>query len=272
MKQNYSLRPGEKGEWISALEAVHLLSPKIGGDKKAKKALVERLLDSAIHCTAWWLAKGYDVGQPYIGQGVTLPDDFASLSEAALHDLTVEQSQPVISETKFGTNYALSVRAGNIFIGGQFWNLATKEDREQWSWANGLFKCSYPNVEAIAGFGEPLGPNSPKSRIRLYALGVHFHRPHVLGIVAKSAGEPARADTKPSNAGRKPSELWANWVAEVIWLQDNEDIEKFSANKLKDRIEDIAAKKGVLIPAPSSVYPAAQRVLSLLKEKRFGRS
>jgi hypothetical protein len=271
MSQEFSLRPGEKGEWITALEAVHLLSPMIGGDKKAKKALVERLLDSAILTTAWWIATGYDVGPPYVAKLGELPDDHASLSTAQLHDLRVEQSKPTVSETLAGPNHALSLSAGNVIIGGQFWTLATKQDREQWDWSNGLFKYSYPAAYTTEGATKLVDRHSLTARMRTYALGVHFHRPHVLDIVAERNGEPAKASSPPSNAGRKPSYLWANWVAEVISLQDDEAIENFTANQLKERIEKIASEKGVPIPVSSTVYPAARRVLRLLQEKQANR-
>lgn len=234
--------------------------------------MVERLLDSAINTTAWWLATGYDVGPPYVGKGVRLPNDFASLSEAELHHLMVEQSKPTVNVTRVGTNYALSVSKGDVIISGQFWTSATKQDREQWDWKAGLFKCSYSAVETTEGVSRLADRNPLTSRMRMYALGVHFHRPHVLDIVARREGEPAKAVAVPSNAGRKPSELWANWVAEVIWLQDNEAIEDLTANQLKDKIEDIAAAKGVAIPVSSTVYPAALALLRLLREGRANRS
>lgn len=50
----------DRTEFISALDAVHLLSAHLGGDKLAKRAIIERLMDGAIRSTCWWWAHGID--------------------------------------------------------------------------------------------------------------------------------------------------------------------------------------------------------------------
>lgn len=266
MTQNYSLRPGEKGEWISAVDAVHLLAPRLGSDRKAKKALVERLKDSAVHATAWWIATAYDVGTPYVPQPVEMPDE--PLSQADLQDLIVERSKPEISLKRCGPNKALTVDDGNVFIGGAFWNSATKEDQKQWDWSTGLFKCSYPNAEGLAGVGGKLHlESSPLARMRMYALGVHFHRPHVLRIIEDSTS-PIALPPEPSNRGRKRSPFWPRWIAEVISLHHEEGIGSMNAHQLVEVIEERMAQTGYPVPSKKTVYVTAMETLNLLKERQ----
>lgn len=267
--QNYSLRPGEKGEWIPAVDAVHLLAPRLGSDRKAKKALVERLKDSAVDATAWWIATGYDVGTPYVPQPVELPDDQSKpLAHADLHDLIVARSKPEISLKRCGPNKALTVDEGKVFIGGAFWNSATKEDQKQWDWSLGLFKCSYPSGEGLAGInGKPPSESSASVRIRMYALGVHFHRPHVLRIIEASTS-PIALTPEPSNRGRKRSPFWPRWIAEVISLHHEEGIGSMNAHQLVQVIEERMALTGYPVPSKKTVHETAMETLNLLKERQ----
>jgi hypothetical protein len=254
---------------------VHLLAPHFGNDRKAKKALVERLQDSAVLATAWWIATGYDVGAPYVPWGVETPGDSSSpLSPAELHDLTVESSKPDVSQSKAGPNRALTVSDGDILIGGQFWSQVTKEDQKQWDWASGLFKCSYPTCEGMARVGGKLGSKSmPIERMRMYALGVHFHRPDLLQMIrARAEGEVSKPEPS-SKRGRKRSDDWSRWIAEVIFvLLDEKNIETLTANKLVERVEDRVASTSGSLLSKSTVHDAAQQALDLLRKKRASRS
>lgn len=136
MEQSYSLRPSENTDWITSLEAVHLLSHTLGSDKRAKKAITERLMDGAVDATAWWLAEGLDVGHPYVPKPMVFEGTKPlTLSPDDLHDLIVETSKPKISQTRVGTNIARRVDSGNLFLGKNFWDTSTDEDRSQWDWA-----------------------------------------------------------------------------------------------------------------------------------------
>lgn len=270
MPTNFSLRPSENTDWIAALDAVHQLAPVFGSDRKAKKAIIERLQDSAIMATAWWLAEGYDVGPPYIHRPVEIEHGEGGppvLTPDQLHDLRVESSKPVVSETRRGPNLATNLSRGPVGIGGAFWNSATAEDRVQWDWSSGLFKCSFPNPAAFERGDEPAASESEPPRLRLYALGVHFYRPDIDRIGTGARALPDALPSKGSNAGRKRSEDWPRWIAEVVWLHHEQGIGTLTANGLVNAIEQRAAEQGFKIPSRSAVHETAIQVVQLLNER-----
>ena len=267
LNDNFSLRPGEKGDWIPALEAVHLISAKVGGDKKAKSAIIHRLQDGAVNSTALWLAHSYDVGVPYLSKSMAFNEEefsrYVKLSKAEQHDLWVEHTKPKISHN-MGPEWAQRVDSGDLMIGGAFWKMGTAKDRDRWDWALGLFVSAYMSPEEVRC--RAIGQDFRGPGMRMVAFGVHFHKPDILNIVGSP--EPVAAPKVASNAGRKRSELWPRWIAEVIILHEDEGIERLTANALVEKVRDRVSIKGGDIPTERTVFETAKEILEFLKAAR----
>jgi hypothetical protein len=52
----------EVDNWILAIEAVYLISLKVGGDRNAKRAISDRLRDNTLNVTGDWFSVGADIG------------------------------------------------------------------------------------------------------------------------------------------------------------------------------------------------------------------
>lgn len=159
-------------DWIRAIEAVHLVSSKTGGDRTAKQIITDRMRDEALMISADWIAIGADVGP--------IPTD-----------------APEQSKSKFGMNYAeiLSprplrkgqVRKGRVMLGGAFslhshdW----EKDLKRWHWGWGIFVASRP--PAVKGDNAERFPLHLKFGSRFVVGNAQFLRKQIL---AAAEGRP----------------------------------------------------------------------------------
>ncbi|WP_156420704.1 MULTISPECIES: hypothetical protein [unclassified Sphingopyxis] len=243
-------------EMIGALQAVHLISPYVGGDRAAKRAIVERLVDCSIKADCWWCAIGIDVGRPYVEPQLVVEWDEEEpapvITDDYWHKLRVEKTRPVVSSTQYGDALAVSVSPPGM-LGGAIWKDIKKSDLKRWDWYNGLIIVSYP-----AGASDMV-KNAPQLPIRVFALGVRFAKEDILKIVTGSI-EP-QANKKSKKGGRKPSSLWPDWITELLICYHDTGFEGISANRLVEIIDTKLAEKHDLPLARSTAYPVAQAAI-----------
>lgn len=246
-------------EWISALDAVHLISSDVGGDKKAKKLIAERLSDGAIRAKAWWSAQGLDIGKPYVEPIYTAEWKEGQPQPKIDHRKWLEwrmtATKPQVSDRNIGDGIALRVSDTPNLAHG-FWRGATKEDRKRWDWATGFF---------LITIRSPTQHDKKLSSLptRLFALGVSFERSDITRIVAQQENNSAQ---KRTNKGRPPSPKWAPWVAELIALNEETNITTLNTTKLIEAIADRMSEKGINEMPISSAHAMATSIQKALKE------
>ncbi len=261
-------RPTVAREWIEPLEAVHLISPKLGGDRKAKKAIVDRLRDDAIRSTAWWLAIGADVGRPYaepiLVADIEDGDENPLWSAARINQIRQAQTKPTASTTQVGDGMAVQVFDGVknlLLLGRQFWKSARRQDLRRWDWADGFFLITRPAGDGPSG--EVENGFGAKFPVRTFALGVRFCRADIERMLGEPANSAIPAQSPPETRGAKQSQSWPNWVAALSVLVD--DGQKFvSARALVRKVADRLDEDNLPHPSDNTVYAAAQAVFAAL--------
>lgn len=137
----------DNDHWIDPLDAVHILSSRVGGDAVAKKAILERLKDCAIETTAKWFAMAVDVGRPYVDPVVSFEYEVSEtqprLSSSQYKELFFERAMPTVSTSRFGDGLAFMADRGDS-VGGALWAAVNKSDFKRWDWKHGLFLASRP--------------------------------------------------------------------------------------------------------------------------------
>lgn len=174
--------------WIKAIEAVHLISRDIGGDRAAKAAIAERVWDRALKVSTEWLAMGADVG------GLPI-------------------KRPTLSSTSFGTRYAEYVSSETqsdkpALLGHAFALHSSDHDADfkRWDWAYGLFVSTQAAAVITKSQKTPLRAKLPH---RIVVYGARFLRREILAIVGKSDDAPVDAPKATSKAeGRKKRTIW----------------------------------------------------------------
>ena len=261
------LNPKSKSDWIKAIDAVHLLSKSSGGDKRSKKLILERLKDGGISATAWWVAHAVDVGRPYnrfpeLGE-YDINEKIPVVTPAETEAILMEKTKPVESNSRYGDHLAFSVSSENIILGGAFWRCIDLNDRVNCNWSDGFFLTKY-------SASKKTNPKDPWAKFhkyptRMFALGVHFHKPDVIKMLDLHAN--IISEKKPSNAGRKMSEKWPFWVAEVVLYHHENGLSGLTATKLIDVISERSSIKGFSIPSANTVRPTVVKILEFLTEE-----
>lgn len=250
-------------EWIEPKEAVHLLSSRIGGDIAAKVAIAERLKDGAIECTHVWISEGPDIGQ----------------IEAKRPKFPTKQqgdiSGPWVS--------AVQRSKGPVMLGGAFWRYSDDWDADlkRWNWHEGLFVASRNGPMVASVDGVPAQQTNSHSRSRMIVAGIRFSREDVENIspamkdssdvqIQSGFGLRDESVAKPgnSNAGSKPHDKWAEWVAELVMMEhEGEILVSITPEKLLSRVADKLAKRGIEGPTRSRTYPVAKAVVDVLRQR-----
>lgn len=263
-------------QYLSALEAVHFLAPRVGGDKAAKWAIIERLKDGAIEAKAWWFAHGIDIGQPYIMPTMTVEviEGQAGPTADNWKQFRIENSRPTVSEKKIGSGYAKTVKylpknsKSDLIIAQGFWSKMRDEDFESQDWSVGFFIIRFPSEEIFID-GKKKYLRHPT---RSFVLGVEFDQNDILKIagVNDDMNDQARSiiSRKSSNSGRKRSEKWPAWVAEVVVYLLDEPM-NLTANKLVDDVANRMAEKGLEGPGERTVFDTAAAIVDALVETRI---
>jgi hypothetical protein len=257
------------GEWIGPLQAVHLLSPKIGGDSKAKAAIAERLKDNAVLATAWWMAEGVDVGLPYrepaLIKEIRQGDEAPTWSVSEVQTLRQTGTMPTVSLTKAGDGMAFRIWDGanddRLILGGHFWGAVRKNDIERWDWANGFFITSCPPGEWKSA--EVMNNLNEKFPRRTFALGVRFRRADIESMLGEPAFSAPPLKPVQSTRGAKQSESWPHWVAMLtVLIHEGETFS--SARSLVRKVADRLNDAGLPHPSDNTVYAAATAVVDAL--------
>ncbi|MDB5714184.1 MAG: hypothetical protein JWO15_1581 [Sphingomonadales bacterium] len=160
-------------DWISAREAVNLVSPSVGGDQKAKNLIAHRLRDGELYVIVDWLAHAYDIGE-------------------------ASPFRPKVSTTKCGPSYAIWVSPRkpspakapekNV-LGYAFWQGSDnwKTDLRKWQWGLGFVVVSQSGHidDGKVSQSDPL-----RSAQRWMASGMKFQRAQIQSIIAPLAAIP----------------------------------------------------------------------------------
>lgn len=172
-------------EWLKPLEAVHWLSPYVGGDANAKLAIAERLKDGVIECAAVWLCESLDKGP--------LPTRRPTVA-----------SDPAIP----GTAYQISPptpRASEIRLGGAFYSFSDdwEGDLKRWNWRSGIFVTSNKRGAKVQVVKEIGVSQTTLAPARMVAFGVRFSREDVEKISKPASSSGASSSESPEAKPRK---------------------------------------------------------------------
>ena len=213
-------------QWVRLKDAIGLISSGVGGDKKAKTTIANRMRDGTLEANYLWVAEGADIGNPVRYRSFEYdPQDMEALkfarSDAAMWQMTV----PTVSDTKVGSGLALFVTPcpkGPTIIGGGFWQSGSvpnwKSDIKRWDWASGLVLVTRPpailsknpNVDIIH-----------KLPIRLFAYDVRVNKSQLVAI-CNTTSLVEKPPARRSKAGRnRDPNGWGPWIAEAINLERN---------------------------------------------------
>lgn len=100
----------------------------------------------------------------------------------------------------------------------------------------------------------------------MFVIGGRFNRMDVLKIGAEP-GSPQTLNLTQTR-GRKLSQKWPDWVAEVVLLSEEEWIGDLSANGLIEKIATRLAEKGKEEPSGGTVAKASQAIITTLQTAR----
>lgn len=258
-------------EWIEPLEAVHLLSSSLGGDRKAKKAIAERLRDGAIESVAWWMAIGADVGalpyfEPAIVAQVDDGEEPPSWSASEIAEIRRLKTRPKISFTEVGDGLAIETWAGptrdSFLLGHDFWTSSRKEDVDRWNWTTGFFLMSSPAGEWVSSkVGKSFTEKFP---MRQFVLGVKFRRTSIESILGATVATAPLVPPSQSVRGAKQSETWPQWVAALACLV-HEGTTFRSGNDIVEKVADLLAEEGLPHPTRNTVRAAAMATFAALR-------
>ena len=210
--------------WVSAIEAVHLISRSVAGDKKAKAAIAERMFDGAITPHALWMSEAANVGEPFQHRNYTYPEDLAQdqikkWSEENALMMQIEMTAPRQSDVKAGSGYAYVVDISpkrTILVGSGYWKLSgdLKRDQKLWDWGQGMVVVTRP----------PLGELHPSPRLmeaefgtRFVAFGLHFRLTDILSIIQPLTEAPLSAQSsQPVKLQRARTHDWNPVLLDLI--------------------------------------------------------
>lgn len=185
-------------EWMTALDAVHWLSPHVGGDVQAKRAIAERLKDCALECSCVWLAEGLDVG-----------------------DLPTRR--PTVSnEMKPGTAYRLeppTPQRSEIMLGGLMFKFSDNWERDlsRWEWSTGTIVTSNQRGAKVEIVDEEGNRKRSFAPGRMVAFGARFLREDIEKLVPPAAAKglphtPQSSTKSRGRTGPRPKKYYASGI------------------------------------------------------------
>ena len=201
--------------WIGAIDALHLLAPHFGEEGSAKAELMLRLSRGDLTCrAACWCQEadrgkvdkhdidwgGYDTSRPHGGQR----------EPTIFEEPKAEEGRVLVPKDIFLTSNGWTINAGET------------------DWKLGYFIGRKPVELLTDATVAPANPNF----IRRFAYGLEFHLIEIAALMPSRASlslgqseeEPAGgvSTIRSSNRGRKKSDPWNVWIAEVmVFLESN---------------------------------------------------
>lgn len=251
---------GNDQNWMTALQAVQYLSPRIGSDIGAKAAIFERLKDCSIQARAAWFAMGIDVGVPYVEPRVKVTwregDQPPTTDNTFWLRRRQLEAKPEISADRYGDGLAISVWE-SLSLGGAFWSAVTEDDLKRWKWYEGF--CIATQGSVGRSDGETM--RTTNFPFRMFALGVEFAR----ADISRIAPDVAHVGLQVGSRGRPLAPQAGDWFAELLLLHDAEGIENWTANRLVETLRDTMAEKGLPEVRHETAWKIAEKVLRALR-------
>ena len=265
-------------EWVKLKDAICIISAAVGGDKKAKMTLANRMRDSLLDVNCLWMAEGADVGAPYASKSFEYDiDDTKAAMYAQSRQGQWERTAPTVSDSKVGSGFARYVtecgdEPTQLFAG--FWHGGSvsnwKNDVKRWDWSSGLILVTRPPAVIT---------ESPKFDLRLtlparwFAYDARVNRSQVEVICNLSSIAP-RASVKASKAGRnRDPNRWGVWIAEAIKLERSGGISvSMNANAFNEAVHNrldelvIAGKIEPKLLERKSTYDLASVIIEHLTQ------
>lgn len=240
-------------EWLTALEAVTRLSATLGDSDRAKSVLLSRLQDGVLTGRADSICQEADLGK------ISLDDlEWGEYRTSTPHEGQIDKSflrpnrEPYESEAV----------PKDFFLRSDGWAL----DLDKCHWDHGLIVVTRPaNIRTADRKNE----GSSLLRIRRLVFGLELARSDVESIVpSPQTKSVALASTiKEIGSQGNASQTWANWVAELVLMQHNGDIDaKTKAADLVKKVGDQLAVKGISSPSRSRTHPVASAVIKALRD------
>ena len=193
--------------WVSALDAVGILSTQLGGHEQAKNDLLSRIRDGVLECRAQYICQEADAGKIDLDN---LDWDDYRVSEPHKEQIDKTFLRPRQSKGEF-------VRVPNdFFLRSDGWTI----DSKRCHWDRSLIVATRPaQLRTVSRHADP----KASLLIRRFVFRLEFPKEVIdslAGIEATVINEstwdaPLPGSKKRSNAGRPRSDSWNDWVAEV---------------------------------------------------------
>ena len=259
--------------WISAAEAVDLLS----GSGKPFDGAIERFLSSLINntlvCRAEMVAREADVG----------PVDWDCLDWGDVHKARRQNPRSFVKHESMQDHQFLLVPADFMSV-RDGWAI----DPTFTSWTDGRFVAKRMEsltpvlpLKRLAILGDQdanrsnTEETSTKIGMRHIVSGLRVQRSQIqviAGIPAATptpqGGEHNMGSPSPgSNAGRKRSPLWEEWTAELVAMIFEEGLPpKLTNGTVYDAVRDRLAERGLLPPSDEATRRTIAAVIARLGE------
>jgi len=246
-------------EWINPIDAVHWLSPKIGGDAAAKSTIVERLRDGAIECSFVWMSVGPDIG-PISNK---------------------RPNYPIIGAKSGTGSWVTPIHRGKgpIILGWAIWHYSDDWDADlnRWNWREGVLVASSYPTSAVVVDGVPINELKMKARKRMVVSGVRFSRDDIAKIFGGNEAVFEEARSSSTNRGRKgPRRKKFNYGPVLAQLQSEilsgaisrlGHFDEYGAQaSLESEITEKLTRPDGSIPAESTVRRRAVELMVLWRQ------
>jgi len=238
-------------DWISALDAVHMLSPALGGDVAAKSTLVSRLTDGVLPGRASTIIEEADIGKLDF-------DDFEWGERRSPYKHDEQIGRGYVRVAKDDSN-ALEVPA-DFMQSSEGWVLDTSEI----SWPDGLFIARRP-----ARLRSMIAKNIVPGKLCRRAVGgLELRKMDVLQIIGGNGSMSQQAGPRPKKAGGRPRvSSWDDWVAELVAMIHEDGVPpSTTAPALIGRVRERLADRGKPYPEDETVMRVTYAVINRFRE------
>lgn len=221
-------------DWVSASEAVKILSPHVGGDRDAELLIGDCVRVGRLTASAWYMTEAFDLGSvPRIAKR-EVRNAIEEKQAKRIYDLKMELAPfdagfPDVSDVGIGTGFVFSQseRPPRRFdIGGDLIHYSQDwpRDFKRWDWDSGTFVFTRPS--GMQGSKLTNIPPRLRSRTRLVIYDVEFKKSDLQALIANFKRK-ARRKRRPA---RKHD--WVGVLVELVALAYVDGLDKTFNKKL----------------------------------------